>query len=34
VALRSDRDVVMIDAERLEVTRRIAVGGDPHQIAF
>ena len=34
VGLPQERVIAVIDAERLEVTRRIPVDGDPHQLAF
>jgi len=34
VAVPSERTIAVIDAERLEVVDRIAVDGEPHQIAF
>jgi YVTN family beta-propeller protein len=34
VGLPHERAIAVIDAERLEVVRRIPVDGDPHQLAF
>ena len=34
VGFPQERGIAVIDAERLEVIRRIQVDGDPHQIAF
>ena len=34
VGLPQEHAIAVIDAERLEVIRRIKVDGDPHQIAF